>query len=112
MCVPSPLQAADAALASRAADEAAAALLLDVASETMSHSGKNGGGGGAKSQRGNGDNKNPKSETASKKTKASDMCCFHMPAHWVASCLQWAAGEQMCHLPPGQGARRGARARG
>ena len=27
------------------------------------------------------------------------MCCFYMPAQWVMSCLQWAAGEQMCHLP-------------
>ena len=25
---------------------------------------------------------------------ASVMCCFYMPAQWVASCLQWAAGEK------------------
>ena len=28
------------------------------------------------------------------------MCCFYMPDYWVMSCLQWAAGETMCHLPP------------
>ena len=27
------------------------------------------------------------------------MCCFYTPARWVASCLQWAAGEKVCHLP-------------
>ena len=32
--------------------------------------------------------------------EASDMCCSYMPAQWVVvSCLQWAAGEKMCHLP-------------
>ena len=27
--------------------------------------------------------------------QASDMCGFHMPVQWVASCLRWAAGEKM-----------------
>ena len=27
------------------------------------------------------------------------MCCFQMPAFWVASCSRLAAGEKMCHLP-------------
>ena len=25
-----------------------------------------------------------------------------MPAQWAMPCLQWAAGEEMCHLPPPQ----------
>ena len=29
------------------------------------------------------------------------MCCFYMPVQWVTPCLQWAAGEKMCRLPPG-----------
>ena len=32
-------------------------------------------------------------------TRASDMCCFYMPARWVMPCLQWAAGEKIC-VPP------------
>ena len=26
------------------------------------------------------------------------MCCFYLPTQWVTPCLQWAAGEEMCHL--------------
>ena len=37
--------------------------------------------------------------------KASDMCCFYMPAQWMMARLQWAAGEKMCHLPSGRPAR-------
>ena len=33
---------------------------------------------------------------------ASAMCCFYTPVQWVMSCLQWAASETMCHLPPGR----------
>ena len=35
---------------------------------------------------------------------ASDnTCCFYdMPAQWMAPCLQWAAGEKRCHLPPAE----------
>ena len=28
------------------------------------------------------------------------MCCFDMPAQWVAPCLQWAAGESNCVPSP------------
>ena len=27
---------------------------------------------------------------------------FHTPAQWAAPYLQWAAGEKMCHFPPGR----------
>ena len=30
------------------------------------------------------------------------MRCFYTPAQWMMARLQWAAGEIMCHLPPGQ----------
>jgi hypothetical protein len=29
------------------------------------------------------------------------MRCFYAPVQWVMSCVQWAAGDNMCHLPPG-----------
>ena len=29
---------------------------------------------------------------------ASDMCCFYMPAQWMAARPQWAAGEKVCHV--------------
>ena len=34
--------------------------------------------------------------------EARDMYCFYMPAQWVMPWLQWAAGEKMCHFPPGR----------
>ena len=34
--------------------------------------------------------------------EARDMCCFYMPVQWVMACLQWAAGETMCHFPRGR----------
>ena len=40
---------------------------------------------------------------------ASDMCCFYTPAQWATPSSQWAAGEKMCHLPPGRTPRRARR---
>ena len=38
------------------------------------------------------------------------MCCFYTPVQWVASCLQWAAGEK--YMPPPPQANTKGRERG
>ena len=50
----------------------------------------------------------PPSAGAAPSPRQGGQCCFYMPDHWVAPCLQWAAGEKYVVSSPGAAAAAAA----